>query len=473
MKQIADPAQRRANASLRTAATALACVLVLTVAVNPAPAQTYTILHDFTGGQDGSNPYAELALDRAGNLYGTAFYGGVQSCHTSSGTGCGTVFRLSDNGSGWVFSPLYDFTGQGNDGAYPAGKVVFGSDGSLYGTTYGGGYGGTVFNLKPSPTSCKAVLCGWSHNVLYAFTGGSDGGAPEGGVVFDKAGNLYGTTFSGGQKGGQVCGYGQNSTCGVVYELTRSGSAWTEDVLHTFTGGDDGANPANGLVLDGAGNLYGTTTSGGSGIYGTVFQLGPSGSGWTENVLYSFGLDGGEVPYGSLIFDASGNLYGATVYGSPSTVFELTPSNGAWNYSVPYGNSFGGVAVFIGTPTMDAKGNLYGTTYFGGSNNCEYGCGTVFKLTPSAGGWTYTLLHEFAYDDGQTHMPESRLARTAASTAPQVRVEHTSAEEQVAAWCGRSRRKTVGTARCQFSVPVGARRNPDEANSERRTANSD
>ena len=371
------------------------------VAMQPAQAQTFKVLHVFTGEQDGGTPIAELTMDRAGNLYGTAFYGGVQSCHTSSGTGCGTVFKLTKKGSGWVFTPLYDFAGNG-DGANPAGKVVFGPDGTLYGTTYEfGGYSGTVFNLKPPPTSCRAALCSWNQTLLYGFSGESDGGNPYGGVVFDKAGNLYGATFSGGQKGGQVCGDGAGSTCGVVYELTKSGSTWTETVLHTFTGGADGANPGNGLVVDGAGNLYGTTTSGGSGLYGIAFQLGPSGSGWTDNVLYSFGWDGGAQPWGGLIFDAAGNLYGTTAYGSPSTVFELTPSNGSWNYSSVYGMSLGGVAVFTGTLAMDAAGNLYGTTYNGGNyTDCIYGCGTVFKLTPSAGGWTYALLHEFDYDDG-------------------------------------------------------------------------
>ncbi len=392
------------RANLRASAFALVLTIMfgLIVAASPAAqAQTYTVIHDFTGGQDGGTPIAQLTMDRAGSLYGTAFYGGVQTCRTSSGTGCGTVFKVANKGSGWVFSPLYDFAGNG-DGAHPAGSVTFGPDGSLYGTTYEfGGYSGTVFNLKPPPTSCRAVLCSWEQTLLYGFSGGSDGGNPYGGVVFDTAGNLYGTTFSGGQKGGQVCGYGAGSTCGVVYELNKVGSVWTETVLHTFTGGADGANPGNGLVLDGAGNLYGTTTSGGSGLYGTAFQLSSSGSGWTENVLYSFGLNGGTEPWGGLIFDAAGNLYGTTAYGSPSTVFELTPSNGTWNYSSLYGTSFGGVGVFTGTLAMDAAGNLYGTTYNGGNyTDCLYGCGTVFKLTPSAGSWTYTLLHEFNFDDG-------------------------------------------------------------------------
>ncbi len=325
------------NLSFRPAAALLTIAIAFSLAAvvpEVAQAQTFTVLHDFTGAEDGGTPFAELTMDRAGNLYGTAFYGGVQSCHTVSGTGCGTVFKLTKKGSGWVFTPLYDFAGSG-DGAHPAGKVVFGPDGTLYGTTnVFGGYSGTVFNLKPPPTSCRAALCSWNQTLLYGFSGESDGGNPYGGVVFDKAGNLYGTTFSGGQKGGQVCGDGSGSTCGVVYELTKSGSIWTETVLHTFTGGADGSNPGNGLVLDGAGNLYGTTTTGGSGLYGTAFQLSPSGSGWTENVLYSFGWDGGAQPWGALLFDAAGNLYGTTAYGAPSTVFELTPSNGNWNYCV-------------------------------------------------------------------------------------------------------------------------------------------
>src|SRR5208337_475040 len=200
----------------------------------------------------------------------------------------GTVFGLSKKGSNWILNPLYTFAG-GNDGAVPYARVIFGPDGSLYGTTYNGGGGGdsgTVFNLKPYPTACKTALCGWQETVLYRFSGGSDGANPGGGdLIFDQAGNLYGTTVNGGAYG-----------AGTVFELMPFQGGWTESVLHSFSG-TDGAFPSAGLIFDKNGNLYSTTVGGGSTPYGcgTVFKLTASGSGWRENVLYNFqcGNDGG------------------------------------------------------------------------------------------------------------------------------------------------------------------------------------
>jgi uncharacterized repeat protein (TIGR03803 family) len=385
------------GASLRPQSAALAIMLMLlflifvllfmAVTAQTAQAQTFKVLHSFTGGVDGSNPWAGLIMDKAGNLYGT-------TTGVAIGDG-GKVFRLSKKGSGWVFTPLYSFRG-GNDGAFPEARVIFGPDGSLYGTTSEGGgdscsaYGcGTVFNLRPPAHASPNVLGGWAETVLYRFSGGTDGANPAfGDLIFDNAGSLYGTTLNGGVD------------WGTVFQLTPSGSGWTKSVLYTFSGGSDGAGPYAGLIFDNAGNLYGTTVVGGTYGAGTVFQLMPSGSGWTENVLYSFqGGDDGGLPIAGLIFDQSGNLYGATINGGTGgggTVFELTSSGGSWTYSLLYSFTGGTQCGPWGTLVMDRAGNLYGTTQCDGA----YGQGSVFKLTPSDDTWMYTSLHDFAGSDG-------------------------------------------------------------------------
>ncbi len=371
---------------------ALAFALAIFVS-RPAQAQAFTVIHQFTGGQDGAHPYAGVTLDAAGNLYGTANVGGDLTCNAPHG--CGTVYELKHKGSGFIFNPLYSF-GVGPDGGIPSAPVVFGPDGALYSTTsYGGINGkGTVFKLRPSPTACITALCPWSENVLYSVKGGANGdGSNPIGLLFDQAGNIYGATSGGG-----AYGYG------IAYELTSSGSGWTESVLYTFGGASDGSLPYRSvMIFDNAGNLYGTTALGGSSNYGTVFQLTPSGSGWTEKVIYSFqdGSDGG-YPYAGLIFDQSGNLYGATTDGGTGgggTVFELSPSGGGWTYSVlysipgPLGYQCGPAWALV----MDERGNLYDTTQCDGANTL----GGVFKLTKAGASWTYTSLHDFAGgDDG-------------------------------------------------------------------------
>jgi len=376
--------------SLPAATAALAITFMLiAVATQSAQAQTLTVLHNFTGGQDGGSPNSGLTL-KGENLYGsTPLYGGF---------GYGAVYQLKHKISNWIFNPIYSFAGF-SDGAHPAARMIFGPNGTLYGTTtYGGGSGcsgygcGTVFNLNPKPTACSAVLCYWNETVLYSFAGPPDGSGPGlGDLIFDQAGNIYGATMNGGSNG-----------MGAVYELKPKGSGWTESVLYSFSG-SDGAYPANGMIFDNAGNLYSTTIGGGVYNRGTVFELTPSGSGWTEKVLHSFqNSHDGANPYAGLIFDQSGNLYGATSNGSNSggppgggTVFELTPGeNGNWTYTLIY--SFNN---FIGeyqcgpssTLAMDGAGNLYGTTVCDGVN----GGGNVWELTPSGGSWTYTSLHDF------------------------------------------------------------------------------
>ena len=359
-------------------AAAIAIVFALTALAEEAQAQTFKVIHTFTGGGDGANPYAGLTMDQAGNLYGTASVGGG---------GNGAVFRLSKKGSGWVFTPLYSFQGP-PDGATPQARVVFGPDGILYGTTsFGGACGGCgrVFSLKPYPTACTTALCGWQETVLYNFQGGSDGMNPAlGDLIFDQAGNLYGTTSRGGHYG-----------YGTVFELVPSQGGWTEKVLYSFTGGGDGSQPFAGLVLDKAGNLYGTTAYGGTYGWGTVYELTPSGSGWTVNVLHTFqGGNDGRYAFGGLIFDQSGNLYGDNWYAGQyvgGTVFKLAPSNGSWTYSVVYSLSGSGYRGPAASLVMGGAGNLYGTTL----NDGPYGSGNVFRLAPSGGGWTYTSLYDF------------------------------------------------------------------------------
>jgi uncharacterized repeat protein (TIGR03803 family) len=368
----------------------LVLLALIVVATQSAQAQTYQVIHTFTGGQDGGNPYAGLTLDKAGNLYGTTGYGGAY--------GNGIVYQLRHKGSGWTFNPLYNFGfGGRGDGATPLGGVIVGPDGSLYGTTAGGGSAGvgTVFRLRPPPHACTTALCPWAETVIYSFKGGADGANPGyGNLAFDQEGNIYGTTTSGGDtkplgpcKGG----------CGTVFELSPSDGGWNENIVHVFTG-NDGDEPLSGVVLDQTGNLYGTTFAGGEGSCncGTVYELTHSGSGWTESLLYSFtGGSDGDTPDGGLIFDPSGNLYGTT--SNIATAFELTPSGGTWIYSLLY--AFGYFDLQCGPRAnlaMDGAGNLYGTT------TCTVPNGTVFKLTPSNDGtWTYTLLHGFTGPDGE------------------------------------------------------------------------
>ncbi len=364
----------RPHAAKAAAALAIAIAFALAV-VTPqaAQAQTLNVLHTFSGAGDGADPSAGLTMDHAGNLYGTTIYGG--------GPGNGTVFKLTRSGSNWVLNTLYSFTG-GSDGGNPQARVIFGSDGSLYGTTSAGGYQGygTVFNLRPQASACKSAICPWSETVLYRFQGGSDGAGPAyGDLTFDPSGNLYGTTLAGGLN---TCG----GTCGVVFKLTRSGNSWTENVLYSFTGGNDGGTPFSGVIFDNAGDLYGTAYYGGAQSAGTVYELIPSGSNWTEKTLTDF-AGGGGFPLGGLTFDAQGNLFGTGFVGG--TAFELTPSNGSWVYSLL--ETFNGFDGPFGSPTFDAAGNFYGTNATGGA----YDQGFVFKFTPSKGGWTFTDLYDF------------------------------------------------------------------------------
>jgi len=364
--------------NLRSATTNIAplTLLALVLICNPlAQAQRLTVIHAFTGGYDGGFPEAGLTMDRTGNLYGTTFDQGFAGVPI---VGDGKVFKLGSDG---VFTRLYSFAG-GTDGANPSARVIFGPNGSLYGTTCaGGGSGcsigsfvgcGTVFNLRIPPTVCKTALCAWNETVLYRFTGGDDGGNPgDADIIFDQAGSIYGAALVGGIYGN--CNNGD--ACGTVYKLIASDGGWQESVLHNFGEGSDGQYP-EGVIFDGSGNLYGTTYGGGSsGNAGTVFQLTPSGSGWTESVLYNFSYltNNGASPAAGLIFGQSGNnLYGATSQGGQNnggTAFELMPSGDTWTFSLLYGFSEAGCCEGpAASLVMDTSGNLYGTTWGGGAN---------------------------------------------------------------------------------------------------------
>jgi uncharacterized repeat protein (TIGR03803 family) len=369
----------------------LSTIFVLALSIvraHPVQSQTYTVLHNFTGGQDGASPQAGVTMDRAGNLYGTTQSGGT--------AGFGVVFKLTRRNSAWVLNPLYSFRG-GSDGQNPQARVTIGPNGTLYGTTFTGGLGGcpngcgTIFNLSPPPRACTAVLCPWTETVLYRFTGAGGTESPGlGALTFDQSGNIYGSA-----QGDEHFGSGGN-----VYELAFSNGGWTFSVVYTFGGGAT-ANPLGGVILDNMGNLYGTSR-GDAFSFGAAFDLTPSGISWMENTLYGFcgGNNDGSNPIAGLIFDPFGNLYGTTpnscVMGQ-GTVYELTKqSNGTWIETVLHSFSGNDGANPSGTLAMDSAGNLYGTTYDGG----QFGYGTVFRLTPSGGGWTLTTLHQFDSTDG-------------------------------------------------------------------------
>jgi uncharacterized repeat protein (TIGR03803 family) len=266
---------------------------------------------------------------------------------------------------------LHNFNNNGTDGAWPLAGLIFDAARNLYGTTSSGGTygGGTVFELTPAADGV------WTEKVLHSFDNGTDGANPYAGLIFDAAGNLYGTTF-----------YGGTYNYGAVFELTPAGGGvWTEKVLHNFNyNGTDGALPYAGLIFDAARNLYGTTLEGGTYYSGTVFELTPAAGGvWTEKVLHNFnnnGTDGG-TPYAGLIFDAARNLYGTTAGGGTyysGTVFRVNANGGRVQVLYSFGNGTDAANPYAGL-IFDAAGNLYGTTFYGGT----YNYGTVFKITSS------------------------------------------------------------------------------------------
>ncbi len=340
-----------------------------------------------------------LLLSPSGTLYGVTSYGGANSA--------GLVYELIESGGVWKETILYTFTG-GSDGANPFGPLVMDAAGNLYGTAGSGGtqYFGVVFELSPSGGT-------WTETVLHNFTGASDGGGPSGGVVFDTAGNLYGTASFGGIA---RCNHDLNGYCGVVFQLSPSDNGWTEHVLYNFTGLADGSDPQSGVILDSSGNIYGTTFhSGGKTGAGAAFELTFSDGVWHESVLHDFSYGGsdGFYPTGSLVLDESGNLYGVTEEGGTGaygTVFELTPGSAGWTETILHNFTGGNDGAYPASVIL-GKTAIYGVTSQGGTGSCPYGggevtCGTVFELT-STNGWTKKKIYNFhgAPDDGGVPNP--------------------------------------------------------------------
>jgi uncharacterized repeat protein (TIGR03803 family) len=347
---------------------ALAFALGLaTVAIPQTQAQSFKVVYNFTGASDGGNPLDGFVADTLGNLFSTTSAGGA--------LGNGAVIKFSKAGAESV---LYSFAG-GTDGANPQAGLLRDKSGNLYGTTYAGGKEnlGTVF----------MVTAAGAEEVLYSFATGKDAAYPEAGLTIDAQGNLYGTASAGGTYNN-----------GAVFRLTppKTGSTWKETLLYSFGGtGTDGQAPVASLTLGAAGTLYGTTSTGGEYGYGTIFQLVRSGATWEETILHNFadGDDGG-IPYGGLIANKAGSLYGAATEGGTGgggTIFELTPSNGSWTFTVLYSNPGWGISGSFRNLLLDASGNLYGTTHCDGADSA----GTVYKLTPASGSWTYTSLYSF------------------------------------------------------------------------------
>jgi len=422
---------------LRAATVALMIVFVTFMLIPGARAASkFQILHNFTEGDDGGEPHAGLIFDSAGNLYGTTFYGGTynQSCPNGDHR-CGAVFKLTPNPDGswtetvlfspsnfydfpnsltfdssgnlygtlccgalngavftlipnldgtWTESDLYGFGG-GEDGMFPSTALTIDTAGSLYGATYFGGNGGcdrnwgcgTVYKLTANGNG------GWTENVLYRFSGGEDGGYPgnfptnptSGKLVFDAAGNLYGTTSVGGAHG-----------YGVVFQLTpQPDGTWAETVLHSFTGGKDGTSPLTQLVSDNTGNLYGADSGGGANGCGVLFELkNVPGNGWKGVVLHSFKGQPACNPVGALAFSAAGDLYGVTL-NSPDcsyyqhgcgTVFKF--DSGTRSFRVLHVFTGDDGATPDGGLIVDGAGNLFGTTIFGGTGYS----GTAFEIMP-------------------------------------------------------------------------------------------
>ncbi|HLY18944.1 MAG TPA: choice-of-anchor tandem repeat GloVer-containing protein [Bryobacteraceae bacterium] len=340
------------------------------------------LIYSFAGDTDGEYADTDLAIDGAGNIFGTTVQGGQFSS--------GTVFQLAPSAGGWIHTVLYSFTG-GVDGGEPYKGVTLDAHGNLYGTAGVGGLYtgpcvdtgcGVVFKLTNSGGT-------WTPQVIHSFTGGTDGYGPGARVTVDSHGNVYGTTPTGGVDG-----------FGIVYQLKPDGNGgYTEKVVHTFTGGMDGAGGSAGrLIVDNSGNIIGVCTTGGANGAGVIFELRPTATGeWNVTALYAFkGEPDSGFPYGEIVGDGRGNLYGTTYYAGAhdfGAIYRLSRQNGVWTetwlYSFQGGTDGNGP---ISTLVADAAGNLYGTTSAGGAA-CN--CGTIFKIDPAGSIPAYSVVYRF------------------------------------------------------------------------------
>jgi uncharacterized repeat protein (TIGR03803 family) len=424
--------------------TLLVLSALLLITLQAAYAQNETVLYDFGAvPNDGANPESSVTVDSKGNFYGSTWGGGNGSSCPANAHGCGTVYELSPNASGYSETLLYSFCSQPgcSDGQNPAySYVTFDSQGNLYGTTFGGGAigDGVVFELSPQPESgCPAgsnTGNGWCETVLYSFVNSNpyDVENPVNGLIWDESGNLYGAAHSssgpagrggvyelspepvGGCPAGSSTGNGWCETVlyytsthnyaglamdddGNIYGVGSEGLAegifelfadrdWTPVILHTFAGAPDGSGPEGTPVLDSDGNIYGTTTAGGSKNDGAVWKLSPGAGGWVETVLYSFtgGKTGPYNPVGGVVLDSSGNIYGTTVNGGKEgnngIVYELELSGSTYTPKTLWNfNHVDGLAPYASLIFYD--GNIYGTTSQGGPAGDAFG--NVFELNPT------------------------------------------------------------------------------------------
>ena len=305
------------------------------------------------------------------------------------------VFPSTVNASG-TFRALFEFSTVG--GGPPFSSLTLDPAGNLYGTTATAGrYGlGSVFKLTRNQDGT------WAENILYSFQGGSDGSYPLAEVIFDSAGNLYGTTNNGGGCQSSTLEFG----CGTIYRLTpQSDGTWTETTLYRFTGGADGAEPGRGPLLEAAGGFYGNAASGGKG-WGVVFKLTPNPDGsWSQHVLHTFRSSDGAGPVGGVVSNTAGNLYGQASYGGGNNgcgvVYKLSQdSNGNWSETVLHrfcSSIRDGAFPLGGGLAFDSAGDLYGGTIGGAASvNCRDGCGTIFRLKHNSdGSWSYRKIHTF------------------------------------------------------------------------------
>jgi uncharacterized repeat protein (TIGR03803 family) len=366
-------------------ALVFACLMGTVMGSVARAAGSDTIVHVFAKDGDGAGPRAPLAIDATGALFGTTYSGGQSLCE------CGTVFRLSESASGWQETILHRFDRY--DAHYPAAGLIIDKAGVLYGTSESGGGSMLCFDGCGSVFALVPVRTGYVERILYGFGGGSDGASPDGSLIMDRTGALYGTTSEGGSS---PC------SCGTVFKLTPKANRYDETVLYSFQGGLDGAGPLAGLTFD-AGGLWGTTVAGGGSSAcegnrgcGTVFKLAPRAKGqWFERVVHRFqsGIDDGASPMAGVIADSRHAVYGTTAYGGVGggTAFKIVPER--FRYAESLIHRFSGNGGFnpYGSLLLDSSGTLFGTTQGGGAA----GAGTVFALTPEHMHYALTTIYSF------------------------------------------------------------------------------